>query len=125
MSATKTPAGRSAVAAAPRGTARWSSLTIAIVTVFGLFYAYDTWEGVGNLVGLNRAAQSLDTTLSGFGWGLLLVGVVLPVLVLSLAIRLGRSRSAGVQALLLLVGLSLVAAMSADTFMFGLGSLIV
>ncbi len=105
------------------GTPRWLFLSMAIV--FGLFYAYDAWEGVGNLVGLNVAAQSLDTTLSGFGWGLLIAGVLLPVAVFALVIRLGRACSVGVQALLLLVGLCLVAALSTDIFMFGLGSLIV
>ena len=51
--------------------------------------------------------------------------MLLPVAVFVLAIRLGRARSVGVQALLLLVGLCLVAALSTDIFMFGLGSLIV
>ena len=127
MSASDATPGAGKVVAAPSGTPggtpRWLFLTIAIV--FGLFYAYDAWEGVGNLVGLNLAAQSLDTTLSGFGWGLLIAGVLLPVAVFALAIRLGRARSVGVQVLLLLVGLCLVAALSADIFMFGLGSLIV
>ena len=110
------------VTVTPRRTPRW--LFIAIAAVFALFYAYDAWEGVGNIVGLNLAAQSLDTSLSGFGWGLLLTGVFLPVAVFALAIRLGRSRGPGMQALLLLVGLCLVAALSTDIFMFGLGSLI-
>ncbi|WEO76104.1 hypothetical protein BJQ94_12050 [Cryobacterium sp. SO2] len=106
-----------------RRTPAWLSATIAIL--FGLFYAYSAWSGLGNLIGLNSAAQALDTTLSGFGWGLLLAGVLAPVLVFGIAFWLGRRREAGPQALLLLAGLCLVSALSLDIFVFGLGSLIV
>jgi hypothetical protein len=105
-----------------RRTPAWLSATIAIV--FGLFYAYAAWSGLGNLLGLNTAAQSLDTTLSGFGWGLLLAGVLLPVVIYGLAFWLGRRREAGAQALILLAGLCLVFAFSLDIFVFGLGSLL-
>lgn len=101
-------------------------LTAVIAVVFGLFYAYDAWEAVGNLVGLYLQAQSLDTRLSGFGWGVLLAGIVLPVLVYAIAFWLGRKRSFGVQALLFLAGLAFVAVLSLDMFvLFGLGRLIV
>lgn len=101
-------------------------LTVIIAVVFGLLYAYDAWEAVGNLVGLNLQANALGTRLSGFGWGVLIGGIVLPVLVYGVAFWLGRKRSAAVQALLLLAGLALVAALSLDMFvMFGLARLIV
>jgi hypothetical protein len=106
-----------------RRTPAWLSATVAIL--FGLFYAYSAWAGLGNLIGLNRAAELLDTTLSGFGWGLLLTGVLAPVLVFAIAFWLGRRREIGPQALLLLAGLALVSALSLDIFVFGLGSLIV
>ena len=103
---------------------RWALLSIAIF--FGLFYAYDVWEAVGNLVGLNLQAQSLDTQLSGFGWVVLIFGVLLPVLVYALAYWLGRNRAFGVQALTLLVGLCAVAVVSLDiAAVFTLGRLIV
>lgn len=102
------------------------SLLLAIALFIGLFYAYDVWEAVGNLVGLNLQAQSLDTQLSGFGWAVLIFGVLLPVLVYALAFWLGRNRAFGVQALTLLVGLCAVAAVSLDiTAVFGLARLIV
>ena len=105
-----------------RRTPGWLSATITIV--FGLFYAYIAWSGLGNLLGLNTAAASLDTSLSGFGWALLLAGVLLPIVVFGLAFWLGRRREAGPQALILLAGLSLVSALSLDIFVFGLGSLL-
>jgi hypothetical protein len=98
---------------------RWLAFTIAVL--FGLVYAYD----VGNLVGLNIAAQGLDTRLSGFGFGVLFAGVLLPIAAYVLAAWFGRSRGAGAQAALFLVGLCVSAAFAIDIFMFGLGSLIV
>jgi hypothetical protein len=102
---------------------RWLAFTIAVL--FGLVYAYDVWEGIGNLVGLNIAAQGLDTRLSGFGFGVLFAGVLLPIAAYVLAAWFGRSRGAGAQAALFLVGLCVSAAFAIDIFMFGLGSLIV
>lgn len=103
---------------------RWLLLTIA--AFFGLFYAYDVWEAVGNLVRLNLQAQSLDTQLSGFGWIVVIFGVLLPVVVFAVAYGLGRNRAFGVQALTLLVGLCAVAAASLSmAAAFGLGRLIV
>ncbi|TFD88127.1 bacitracin resistance protein [Cryobacterium lactosi] len=106
-----------------RRTPGWLAATISIV--FGLFYAYSAWAGLGNLLGLNNAAGMLDTSLNGLGWGLLLAGVLGPVIVFGLAFWLGRRREAGPQALILLAGLCLVSALSLDIFVFGLGSLIV
>jgi hypothetical protein len=106
-----------------RRTPGWLAATIAIL--FGLFYAYSAWSGLGNLIGLNNAAQALDTTLNGFGWGLLLTGVLAPLVVFGLAFWLGRKREAGPQALLLLAGLCLVSAISLNIFVFGIGGLIV
>ncbi|SDO03552.1 hypothetical protein SAMN05216368_109103 [Cryobacterium flavum] len=103
---------------------RWLLLVIAIF--FGLFYAYDVWEAIGNLALLNLLAQSLDTQLSAFGWTVLIFAVILPILVYALAYWLGRNRAFGVQALTLLVGLCVVAAVSLDLgAVFSLARLIV
>jgi len=101
----------------------WPFLVVAVF--FGLFYAWDVWAALGNLVGLSLAAGSLDTRLSGFGWGILIAGVLLPVLVFLLSARLGRSRPLYVQAALFFVGLCLASALALDIYQFGLGSLIV
>ncbi|TFD36771.1 hypothetical protein E3T34_00490 [Cryobacterium sp. TMT1-62] len=105
-----------------RRTPRWLSTGIAIL--FGLCYAYDIWEGVGNLVGLNILAQSLDTQLSGFGIFVLLVGILGPLLVFVLAAWIGRSRGPAAQAALFLAGLGLNAAIAANIFTLGAGSLL-
>lgn len=101
-------------------------ITIALAVLFGLFYVYDVWEAIGNLVGLNLTAQSLDTQLSGFGWTVLIFAVLMPLLVFGIALVIGRRRSAGAQAVIFFAGLCLVAVLSIDIIvMFGLGRLIV
>lgn len=108
---------------AARHTPQWVVVTIALF--FGLFYAYDAWEAIGNLVGLNLAAQSLGTQLSVGGWALLIAGVLLPLIVYMVAFWLGRGRTAVARAVLFLVGLCLIAVLTLDAFTFGLGALIV
>lgn len=107
-----------------RPTPLWVTLGLAVV--FGLFYAWDIWEAVGNLVGLSITAAELDTSLSAFGWTILVAAVVMPAVVFALALWLGRRRSAGIRALLLVAGLCLSAVLSLDLYVaFGFGSLIV
>lgn len=102
---------------------RW--LTVVVAALFGLFYAYDIWEAVGNLVGISAAASSLDTTLSGLGWTVLVSAILLPAIIFGVALWIGRRRSAGVLALLLLAGLALSAVLALDIYvLFGVGSLI-
>ncbi|HYI32785.1 MAG TPA: hypothetical protein VEX88_04915 [Glaciibacter sp.] len=103
---------------------RWLSFVVA--SLFGLFFAYDLWEAVGNLVGLSATAANLGTTLSAFGWTVLVVGLLLPAAIFAAAVWLGRRRNVGVQALLLLAGLCLSAVASLNIYaLFGLGNLIV
>ncbi|TFB90670.1 hypothetical protein E3O44_03530 [Cryobacterium algoricola] len=110
-------------AASKRRRPSWPFLVVAVF--FGLFYAWDVWSGLGNLIGLSLNAGSLDTQLSGFGWGILLAGVLLPILIFLLAARIGRGRPLYAQAALFLVGLALASALALDIYQFGLGSLIV
>lgn len=106
-----------------RRTPAWLALTLAVL--FGLFYAYDAWEAVGNLVGLSLNVQSLDTRFSAFGWTALIGAIVVPVLLFAAAFWLGRSRAPIGQVLLYIVGLCASAAVSLDVFVVGFGRLIV
>ena len=94
----------------------WLAITIAVL--FGVFYAYDVWEAVGNLVGMNVYADGLGISLTGAGWALLVTGVALPILVFGAAFWLGRRRGPLAQVVLLLAGYALVQVLAADVSAF-------
>jgi len=111
-----------AEASARPATPLWLAVVIAAVT--GVFYAYDVWEAVGNLVGLNLYADSLGVGLTVYGVVVLIVGVVLPFLVYAVAFWLGRRRGPLGQLALFVVGYALVQVLSADVaVLFGLNGL--
>jgi hypothetical protein len=91
-----------------RGRYGWPSLALAVL--FGLLYAYDLWEAVGNLIGIPALYSAVG--LSPVPWWLLIVGVLLPAAVYVAALRLGRRLGVGGRALLFLLGLAVVAALS-------------
>ncbi|NUT58324.1 MAG: hypothetical protein HOQ00_05695 [Agromyces sp.] len=98
-------------AAAPQSaTPLWLAVTIAVL--FGVLYAYDVWEAVGNLVGLNVQAGSLGIALSGLGLTLLIVALVLPFLVFGVAFWLGYRRGPLQQVVLFLAGYAAVQALT-------------
>ena len=100
----------------------WLAVTIAVL--FGVLYAYDVWEAVGNLVGLNVQAGSLGISLTGLGVTLLVVALIVPFVVFGLAFWLGRHRGPIPQVALFLVGYALVQALTYDlTSLFDLGGL--
>ncbi|MFB9309384.1 hypothetical protein BJY17_001154 [Agromyces hippuratus] len=109
-------------APARQATPLWLAITIAVV--FGVFYAYDVWEAVGNLVGLNLTANELGVAITGGGWALLVTGIAVPLLVFGTALWLGRRRAPLAQVVLLLAGYALVQVLAADvSAFFGLGGL--
>ena len=111
------------VEAPARRTPFWLELTLAIG--FGLFFAYDAWEGVGNLIGMTGIAATLETSITGMGWVVLIAAILLPVGLFAVAFLLGRNRTAVVQAALYLTGLAVSAALYLDILLvFGLGALL-
>lgn len=111
------------VEALARRTPFWLDLMLAIV--FGLFFAYDAWDGVGNLIGMAGIADALETSITGVGWVVLIAAILLPVALFAVAFLLGRRRTAVVQAALYLTGLAVSAALYLDiVLMFGLGALL-
>jgi hypothetical protein len=90
------PAGR-------RRTPTW--IVVAISALFGLFYAYALWNAVAFLV--SQASGPLG--LNGYGWFVLLLAVVFPVLAFGLAFAVGWRRVAWEFALILFAGLCVVA----------------
>lgn len=116
--------GPAATTGTRRRTPFWVTTVIAVF--FGLFFAYDLWEAVGNLVGVSLAAGDLDTTLNTTGWVVLIGGVLIPIIAFGLALVLGRRRTIVEQILMYTAALCLVAVLSLNIFeMFGFGSLVV
>lgn len=86
---------------APAASPRW--LSGLVLGLAGLFYAYAIWNAVAHLITMAQVG------LSGIGWATLLFGVVFPAIVFVFAYLIGRRRSAGELALVLLAGLGIVA----------------
>lgn len=88
---------------APRALPTWAIVTVA--AFFGLFYAYAVWNAVDFLV--SQATGAL--TLNGYGWFVLLLAVVFPLVAFGIAFALGWRRSWWGFSLILLTGLAVVA----------------
>ena len=87
-----------------RGRYGWLSLVVA--GLFALFYAYDVWEAVGNLISLPQFYGLSGLDPAGLPWWLLWIGVTVPVIVFVVAFIIGRHRSIGEKAVIFLVGLA-------------------
>jgi hypothetical protein len=95
---------------ARRGRYGWFSLVIA--AVFGLFYAYNVWQGVSNLVALPAFYDAFGYGAENVPWWLLWIGVLIPIVIFLAAFAIGRKHSAGGKAIIFLVGLAVVAGLS-------------
>jgi len=97
---------------AKRGRYGWLSLVVA--ALFGLFYAYDLWEAVSNLVALPSVYDEVGIGAENVPWWLLWAGVIIPILIFVLAFVLGRRQNVFAKALIFLLGLAIVAGLSID-----------
>ncbi|MEJ6489463.1 hypothetical protein PQI23_07000 [Leucobacter sp. USCH14] len=82
--------------------------------LLALLYLYAVVAGIGNFVGLVGLSEALGTGLSGTGRLWLIIGIAMPVIVLVVALLVGRGRGAGSRILLLAAGVALVAAWQID-----------
>ena len=103
------------VATSRSGRIGWLSLAIAIP--FALFYVYDLFEAVSNVVGVTsqinlyneaRAVVKLDPVPIPWGW--LVIDVLLAPVVFAMAVIIGRKKAVLLRVLLFVIGLTLVAA---------------
>ena len=100
-----------------RGKNAW--LRVAIAILFGLFYAYDLFEAISNTFGVTAQIASYNDTAASFGldpvavpWVVLVTGLLLPPVVYAGAYFIGRRWPVARLALVFLVGLALVAALT-------------
>ncbi len=87
-----------------RGRYGWLSLVVA--GLFTLFFAYDVWEAVDNLISLPRFYEDRGLDPAGLPWWLLWIGVGVPVVVFVAAFIIGRHRNVGEKAVIFFVGLA-------------------
>jgi hypothetical protein len=79
-------------------------VTVAIAAFLGLFYAYAVWNALAFLI--SRATDA--SGLNGYGWFVLILPVVFPLVAFAVAFRLGYLRRWWQFALTMLTGLALV-----------------
>jgi hypothetical protein len=101
---------------AKRGRYGW--LSLAVAALFGLFYAYDIWTAIGNLFGV-PAEYAQFMAEDRVPWWLLWVGVLIPPLAFALAVFVGRRYNVFGKALIFLVGLAVVAALTFGVYALG------
>jgi len=78
---------------------------VAIAVLFGLFYAYALWNALAFLI--DQATGPLG--LNGYGWFVLLLAVVFPLIAFAIAFAVGWRRRWWHFVLVLLTGLCVVA----------------
>lgn len=88
----------------------WLSITVA--AILGLFYAYDLWEAVSNLVQLPGVYDLLGIGSAKVPWWLLIIGLAIPPVIFGLALLIGRRRNVFGKALIFVMGLTVVAGLS-------------
>lgn len=94
-------------------------LHLAVNILLGLFYAYDLFEAISNLIAVpaqladyNKFLIENDISPLAVPWTILVANLLLPLVVFVAAWVLGRGRSIRQQAVLLLAGLAVVAALT-------------
>jgi len=86
--------------------ARYGWLSLVVAGLFALFFAYDVWEAVDNLISLPRFYEASGLDPAGLPWWLLWIGVIVPVAVFVAAFIIGRRRNVGEKAVIFFVGLA-------------------
>lgn len=94
---------------------RMVSMLRGFVTgILGLAYAFLIWDATFYLIEMAQAG------ISGYGWTVLLMPVIVPMIVFVVVLLLTRRRTLGVFAVAMLAGLGLSAVFWLDTLSFAL-----
>lgn len=91
-----------------------SALHGFLVGIFGLAYAFIVWNAIFYLTQMAQAG------ISGYGWVVLILPAVVPMIVFVVALGLTRRRSIGAFVLVMLAGLALSAVFWLDTLSYAL-----
>lgn len=85
---------------------RRAILTIIITGVFGLFFAWDTWQAVSNLVALPDFYDYAGLGRENVPLWLLIIGVAIPAIVFVIALVVGRGHPLSTKVIVLVVGVA-------------------
>lgn len=88
---------------------RYGLLSLIVAVLLGLFYAYDVWEAIGNMINLPPFYDELGIGAENVPWWLLWIAVAIPIVVFVLAFAIGRRRRVGGKAVVFIVGLAVAA----------------
>jgi hypothetical protein len=91
-------------------------MLLAVSVLLGLFYAYDVWEGVDRWIQWSGYYRELGLALP---WGVYLAMVLAPFALFVAVMVVGRRRSIGPLAIMLVVGLAASAAVALSLQYFG------
>lgn len=94
-------------------TKKWTTWGVSLV-VLGLLLAYDTWEGIGNFIGVATQGASIGLALSPFGVFVIYASVLAPSLIFVLAIIVTLSTKLRSFWIYLVMALLISAVTSAD-----------
>ena len=100
--------------AAPTASRFVSAMRGFVTGLLGLAYAFLIWNAVFYLIEMAQAG------ISGYGWTVLLMPVIVPMIVFVVALLISRRRTLGVFVVVMLAGLGLSAVFWLDTLSFAL-----
>lgn len=109
-----------AKSASARRTPGW--VVASVAGLFGLFYAFAVWNGVGQLITQLNFFSDAGIALSVTGWAVWVLTIVLPIAVFAAGVGIGRSWGIGRLSLLLLAGLAVVAVFWLDVIAYATAS---
>lgn len=92
---------------------RWLAWGISLA-ILGLLLAYDTWEGVGNFVGVANQGAALSLSISPFGTFAIYLNVLAPSLIFVLTIVITLATRLRLFAVWFVLALMLSALIAAD-----------
>lgn len=93
-----------------RGKLGWLSITIA--ALFGLFYAYSLFTAISHTFEVSTIFIEGSASTDSVPWALVVVGILLPIVIFALAFLVGLRRNVFAKALIFVVGLAALSALT-------------
>lgn len=89
---------------------RWIDLALGIL--FGLFFAFDVWEAIENVIVFSTVASQVGASVTALSWVFLVLLIILPIVLFAIAYLVGRRRGIVAKILLYLAAIGVSSATS-------------